>query len=98
MATRFESNPRWLPGWLSSQEVRDIVSEKGDEVLAAAKALAAAHEHTGAFESSLIKTSGRYKTGRPYARISSSDPAALSIEFGTATMIGLRILGRAIRS
>lgn len=97
MATRFVANPDWLPEWLSSADVESIVDEAGEEVLAAAKTLAAEHVRTGEFLESIHKTSGHYRTGRPYARIYSDHPAALSIEFGTAKSEALRVLGRAIR-
>lgn len=98
MATRFVHNPEWLPDWLSSDDVRSILSEKGDEVRAAALAYAAPHIRTGEFESSIRKEDGTYRTGRPYSRVISDDPAVLSIEFGTKHSEAVRALGRAIRS
>lgn len=94
----FVRNPAWLPAWMSSDEVRALVSEAGDKVLAAAKANAAGHVVTGEFEASIEKSDGTYRTGRPYSRILSRDPAVLSIEFGTKNTAAVRALGRAIRS
>lgn len=95
---QFVRNPAWLPEWLSSREAREIVSEAGDKVLAAAKANAAGHIETGEFEESIQKQDGTYHTGRPYSRVFSRDPAVLSIEFGTKRSTAVRALGRAIRS
>jgi len=95
---RFVRNPEWLPEWLRSRDVEDIVREKTDEVDAAAHAFAAQHVETGAFEESLRRVDGHYSTGRPYGRVYSEDPAALSIEFGTQHSTAVRALGRAIRS
>ena len=97
MATHFEANPAWMPDFLSSDELGSILDEAAEEVLAAAKGLAEEHVRTGEFLDSIHRTSGKYRTGRRYARVSSDDPAALSIEFGTAKSAPLRILGRAIR-
>lgn len=94
----FVRNPAWLPEWLHSADVEAIVDEKTDEVYAAAKGFAAGHVETGEFEASLHKVTGRYSTGRPYGRVYSDDPAALSIEFGTQHSSAVRALGRAIRT
>lgn len=96
--TEFVRNPAWLPSWMESADVEEIVTEAGEKVLAAAKAFAAEHVESGDFLESITLSSGHYRTGRPYARVSSSDPAALSIEFGTANNAAQRVLGRAIRS
>lgn len=97
MATHFEANPQWMPDFLGSEELGAILDEAAEEVLAAAKGLASDHVRTGEFLESLHRSSGTYRTGRRYARVSSDDPAALSIEFGTAKSEPLRVLGRAIR-
>lgn len=94
----FVPNPDFIRQIMRSDEARRLVDEKTDEVLAAAKTLAAAHTDTGHFEASLHKKTGSYSTGRPYGRVYSDDPAALSIEFGTQHSTAVRALGRAIRS
>jgi hypothetical protein len=94
----FRRNPQWLPEWLRSDDVEQIVREKGDEVLAAAHGFAAEHVDTGHFEESLRKVDGHYSTGRPYSRVYSDDDASLSIEFGTKHSEPVRALGRAIRT
>jgi hypothetical protein len=98
MAAKFERNPEWMPDFLGSDEVREMLSEKGDEVRAAALAYAAPHIRTGEFEESITKQDGTYHTGRAYSRVQSDDPAVLSIEFGTKHSEAVRALGRAIRS
>lgn len=94
----FVRNPAWLPEWMDSKDVRALVSEAGDKVLAAAKGFAAEHVESGEFEASITKEDGTYSTGRPYSRVYSLDPAVLSIEFGTQHSSAVRALGRAIRS
>lgn len=98
VATEFVPNPKWLPSFMESSELEEIVAGNGAKVLAAAEGFAAEHVESGEFLESLKLTTGHYRTGRPYARVSSDDPAALSIEFGTANNAAQRVLGRAIRT
>jgi hypothetical protein len=94
---RFVANPAWIREFLASDRLAELVDEAGEQVIEHARELAAGHVESGDFLESLQKTSGHYRTGRPYARVYSDDPAALSIEFGTANAAAQRILGRAIR-
>lgn len=94
----FVRNPGWLRDFMRSDQLAEIIDGKGEEVEIAAKALAAEHVVTGRFDESIHRNSGHYSSGRPYSRVSSDDPAALSIEFGTQHSTAVRALGRAIRS
>jgi hypothetical protein len=95
---KFVRNPGWERELFRDEAIRAQLSEAGDEVLAAAKTIAAEHADTGEFEESMHKVDGEYSTGRPYSRVYSDDPASLSKEFGTSHSEPIRALGRAIRS
>lgn len=72
-----------------------LLVEKGLELQAVAMALAAPHVKTGEFEGSFDGFLEHASNGHPYFRLYNEDPAALSIEFGTAKTAGQHILGRA---
>jgi hypothetical protein len=93
VATRFEPNPDFDPrGW---QEVEEIVFDIGEEMMDTAIEIARQHEETGEFARSIQSDPHRSRTDAPVYRIYSDDPGALSIEFGTSKMRGIRALGRA---
>jgi hypothetical protein len=73
-----------------------ILLALGAEAQSIAESLAAPHVKTGAFEASFHGSLEHAKNGHPYFRLTNDDPAALSIEFGTAHMGGLHILGKAM--
>lgn len=72
-----------------------LLVEKGLELQAVAMTLAAPHVKTGEFEGSFDGFLEYASNGHPYFRLYNEDPAALSIEFGTAKVKGQHILGRA---
>lgn len=86
----------WLQDVWRNTELADQVEEVGREILSAAKSNAATFRVTGSFEESLKGELLKSKRGRPYYRVSSNDPGALSIEFGTAHRPAHRALGKAI--
>ncbi|WP_157536537.1 DUF5403 family protein [Kitasatospora mediocidica] len=96
MAEFVYNGDEWLQDLWRSPAVSDQVEAIGQEILAAAKANAAAFRNTGAFEDSIKGELMKSRKGRPFYRVSSNDPAALSIEFGTAKRPAYRALGKAI--
>lgn len=95
--SRFQPDQAWrvdelfqMPGLLSMLE--DQGGAKRDEAIR----LAGQYNRTGSFQRSIQGELLRASNGRPFYRIWSDDPAALSIEFGTKSNAAHRILGRAI--
>lgn len=86
----------WLQDVWRKTALADQVEKTGQEILAAAKANAAVFASSGDFEKSITGALKRSKKGRPYYRVESNDPGALSIEFGTARQPAKRALGKAI--
>ena len=79
-----------------SAELTSQVETTGAQILNRARANAEAFKNTGAFLGSITGELKRSKKGRPYYRVQANDPAAYSIEFGTAKRPAYRPLGRAI--
>lgn len=96
MATFEYAGDAWLQDVWRGTEISDQVDSVGQEILAAAKSNAETFKVTGQFLDSIKGELLRSKKGRPYYRVSSNDPAALSIEFGTAKRPAHRALGKAI--
>jgi hypothetical protein len=74
----------------------EMLEDQGHVKQSEAVRLAAAHNRTGDFQRSIKGELLKAKNGRPFYRIWSDDPAALSIEFGSKNRAASRILGRAI--
>lgn len=97
--SHFVLNPNFANEFAASDGVAKIVEEIGSEVLGQAIAGAEAHERTGDFARSMKGRMFRSRAkNRPYYRVWSDDPGALSIEFGNHHEHGHRIIGRAIGS
>ncbi|MEU7096056.1 hypothetical protein [Kitasatospora aureofaciens] len=90
------SGDRWLQDLWDSEELTEQLEETGAEILGNAKANAERFTKSGEFLDSISGGLRRSKKGRPFYRVQSDDPAALSIEFGTAKQEPKRALGRAI--
>lgn len=93
---RFVANPDFERQLFASAEATEAVSHAGDRVLAEAERLASQEASSGDFAASLSKRDHRARSGRPISTISSDDPGALSIEFGTERTPAHRVLGRAL--
>lgn len=98
MSGRFMPNPDFQRQLFRSTELTELVYEAGDRVLAQARRNASAEAVSGDFEASLDKRDHRSRSGRPISTVSSDDPGALSIEFGTKTTARHRFLGRALEA
>jgi len=93
----FSFDPDWIKEELfESPELIDMFDEMGESVLTSAREIAGQYNRTGQFQASLRGAVFRASNGRPYYRVWSDDPAAYSIEFGTAKDAPHRVLGRAI--
>jgi hypothetical protein len=93
----FKMNPEFENEILMSQELVDIVKDKGAEILDNARSFAAETNATGSFTDSIEGRFTRSAKGRPHYYVTAHDEAAVSIEFGTSTELAHRALGRAIR-
>lgn len=96
MATFEYGGDEWLQDVWRESTLADQVEKTGEEILAAAKANASIFSSSGDFEKSITGSLKHSKKGRPYYRVESNDPGALSIEFGTAHQPAKRALGKAI--
>jgi len=92
----FVLNPNFERDLFHTPEATDAVAHAGLRVYAEADRLASAEAETGAFADSLSKRDHRGRSGRPLCTVSSDDPGALSIEFGTEHTPAHRFLGRAL--
>jgi photosystem II stability/assembly factor-like uncharacterized protein len=88
----------FIEGLRHSEAVEAIVQAAGEGVLARAKQGAEAVKDSGAFARSMRgKMFTSRRRGPKWYRVWSTDPASLSIEFGTAKQDGKHVLGNAIR-
>lgn len=93
----FRISQDWLKeDLLTMPGLLEILEDEGRVKQAEAVRLAAAHNLTGDFQRSIKGELLKAKNGRPFYRIWSDDPAAMSIEFGTKKRAASRVLGRAI--
>jgi hypothetical protein len=95
--SKFEFDRQWeseelfaMPGLLEMLE--DEGESKRDEAIR----LAGKFNRTGNFQRSIKGELLSASNGRPFYRVWSDDPAAISIEFGTKNAPAHRVLGRAI--
>lgn len=94
----FEINEEWVTELVASQPIGDMVAGIGEEILNRAKENAAESDDTEAFKESIKGLLHITSKGRPFFRVWSDDPGALSIEFGNSHQAPHRALGRAIDS
>lgn len=93
---RFVINPDFERQLFYSAEATEAVSHAGDRVLAEAERRATEGADTGGFAEHLSKRDHRSRSGRPISTVSSDDPGAVSIEFGTEDTPAHRFLGGAL--
>lgn len=93
----FRFDPEWLSEELFKNEAFiGLLVDGGEAVEAEARRLAGQYNRSGDFQRSIQGGLFFSSNGRPFYRIWSDDPAAWSIEFGTAKDKAHRVLGRAI--
>lgn len=93
----YQADPRFNKKAVYQSEAWDeVFTVRGEEGLATALQLAGEHVKTGSFEAHMHGEFSRAKNQHPYYRISNDDPAAVSIEFGTAHTDGLHVLRRTL--
>jgi hypothetical protein len=93
----FEFDPDWITEELfESEDLIEILEDMGAALTESARSIAGQYNRTGQFQASIQGSIFKSSNGRPYYRVWSDDPAAYSIEFGTAKDAPHRVLGRAI--
>ena len=92
----FVPNPNFDRDLFYTPEATEAVSHAGDRLLSEAERLATEGADTGGFAEHLSKRDHRSRSGRPMSTVSSDDPGAISIEFGTEDTPAHRFLGRAL--
>lgn len=93
----FSFDPDWTAEELfPSPELAEMLEDMGESLVETARSTAGEYNRTGAFQASIQGALFKSSNGRPYYRVWSDDPAAYSIEFGTAKDAPHRVLGRAI--